>query len=335
MTLTHNIYLDLNESLRKGNYQTLSKIYTTPKGISLIYAMDRDTEKRSLYFSANENDTDHMPQCKGLSIGKVRLYEYSPVDYFCQISQGSDDESYIFEVIIEDIRKNVDELSDKNKIAIIISKLLLKWKSFFTQEKSLIMSPERQQGLYGELLFLKQVIGLQGPSAVATWTGCDYETHDFYIKGNAVEVKTTSTKAPYKMHISSEYQLDDSEISGKLLINFFALRKSSADGETLPDLINQIRVVLSDNPLMRRKFDQNLETYGYYDGLEDKYSTGYHVREEHTYRVCDGFPRIIKSDLADGVSGCIYDVLADNCVAYEISNDTKISKMKGSETIGR
>ena len=333
MTLTHNIYNDLSVSLSAGKHQTLSKVYTTPNGISLIYAMNRDTEKRALYFVAEEKSVDSMPRCKGLDIGKVHLYEYSPVDFFCEIAQNSGDESYMFEIIIEDIRKNADELNDKQQLVARVSKLLIKWKSFFAQEKTLMLSPERQQGLYGELLFLKQLIGMVGTSAVSFWTGCDDEAHDFYIRGNAVEIKTTSSKAPYKMHISSEYQLDDSEISGELLVDFFALRKSSADGETLPQLIDDIRFKLDDNPLMRKKFDTNLETYGYFDGLEDKYTTGYHIREEHSYRVTDRFPRIVKRDISNGISGCTYDVLVNSCASFEIAASEKEHKMKGSEEI--
>lgn len=334
MTLTHDIYEDLNESLKEGEHQTLSKLYTTPKGIPLIYAMDGNTGKRFLYFSADENVAEIMPQCRGISIDKVHLYEYSPVDYFCQLSQNSEDEDYIYEIIIEDIRKNADELSDVQKMSARVSALLLKWKSFFAQEKSLILLPERQQGLFGELLFLKHLIDFLGTVSVSYWTGCDNETHDFYIKGNAVEVKTTSTKAPYKMHISSEYQLDDKEIEGNLLVDFFALRKSSSDGNRLPELISDIRAKLEDNPLMRKKFDACLEAYGYFDGLEDRYTTGYFIRENHTYCVKEGFPRIIRQNLAEGISGCTYDILISSCASFEISGDDKIRKLKGSETIG-
>ena len=118
MTLTHKIYKELSEALKSGNHHTLSKIYTAPNGLSLIYAMEENSEKRSLFFQVTEKVTETMPQCRGLSIGKVHLYEYSPVDYYCQIAQKSGDENYIYEVIIEDIRKNVDEIND-NKIILI------------------------------------------------------------------------------------------------------------------------------------------------------------------------------------------------------------------------
>lgn len=334
MTLTHEIYNDLYKAIRDGEHQTLSKLYTTPNGISLIYAVSRNEECRKLFFSFDGGFIETIPQCQGLSINKVHLYEYSQVDYFCEVSQKPGSEGYIFEIIIEDIRKSADGLTGEFKMASLVTNLLLKWRTFFEQEKKLVMSLERQHGLYGELLFLKKMIVFYGPIAVAYWTGCNFETHDFYIKGNAVEVKTTSTKAPYKMHISSEYQLDNSEVSGDLLINFYALRKSSADGETLPDIVSSIRISIDTNLHMRTKLDLNLEAYGYFDGLEDKYTTRYYIREQHVYCVKEGFPRVLKNDLKDGVSGCSYDVLTSSCDAYEISEETEIKKLKGSGTIG-
>ena len=67
------------------------------------------------------------------------------------------------------------------------------------------------------------------------------ETHDFYIASNAVEVKTTGTQAPYFAQISSEYQLDNSDVPGKLFLRFYAFRKSQSTGEKLPEIIARIR----------------------------------------------------------------------------------------------
>lgn len=335
MTLTHKIYVDLYESLRSGNHKTLSKLYTTQNGVSLIYAMDRDTDTRALYFQILDDDLDSLPKCQGLSVDRVHLFEYSQVDYYCQLSQSNAQEDYIYEVIVEDIRKNAEMVADEQRLFQCVSKVLMKWKAFFAQEKTVVLSPERQQGLYGELLFLKQLVQLNGCPAVSNWAGYDYETHDFYIRGDAYEIKTTSAKAPYKMHISSEYQLDDSDVKGDLYVDFFVLRKSITDGQTLPELIEELKVLFDNYPLQRKLFDEGLEKYGYYYGLEDKYKTGYHIREEHIYKICEGFPRIISKDITDGVSRCTYDVSAGNCVHFEISEDAKKQKMKGSDTNAR
>lgn len=334
MTLTHEIYNELKQNIDNVTSSELSKINMTNKNRALIYAVTRDVELEKLYFSIGQEEIDIIPQCKGLGTNKVKLYEYSKTDYFCELYQKDKADTEVFEVIIEDVRKNVNDVSNEVQMLQRVSKVLLKWRTFFTQEKSLVLSSERQQGLYGELLFLKKLISWYGPSCILYWTGADYETHDYYINHNAVEIKTTSTKAPYKMHISSEYQLDDKDVSEGLFVVFFALRKSVSDGETLPEIINSIRKCLTGHNLLETKFNENLQKYGYFDGLEDKYSTGYHVREEMAYSVKSGFPRITKEDLPKGISGCKYDVSVEVCSDYCIDNEMLRKTLKRGEKIG-
>lgn len=334
MTLTHKIYNDLRESLSTSDHMILSQPYITTGQLCLIYALNRATEQRSFYFPAEEKEIEGIPQCKGLIISKAMLLEYSRTDYYCQIAQNATDDSDIYEVIIEDIRKNVGCIQDRKKAVGTVSQLLRKWQQFFAKDRSVLLPPERQQGLYGELLFLSQLIELRGVYAVKCWTGCDYETHDFYVDNNAIEVKTTSVKAPYKMHITSEQQLDDSEVPGNLFVDFTALVKSTNIGETLPEMVKGLRDSLVDTPSMQQLFEKKLEAYGYFDGLEDKYTTCYRIREGHTYRIKDGFPRLIPQMLAKGVSKCTYDVLIDDCTSYEVTTYERNTILKGSTTSG-
>lgn len=334
MTLTHLIYDDLQQSLKNGDHKTLSKLYTTPKGVSLIYAMERDTNMRSLFFTIDDISLDDIPRCKGLSLEKVHLYEYSPVDFFLQISQNKDEEEYIFEVIIEDIRKSIEDIPSGQNLVPSVSKLLLKWKTFFSQDKILLLSPENQQGLFGELLFLKQLMNIRGSHALSCWTGYEHETHDFYVDGSAFEIKTTSTKAPYKMHINSEYQLDDKEVDKDLFINFYAFRKSTSDGKTLPELVEEVKSFFTDYPLLLKRFEEGLNKYGYFYGLEDKYGVGYHIREEQVFIVKDGFPRITKDFVDPGISKCTYDVSVEAASLFRISNEDKGHVLEGRDING-
>lgn len=329
MTLTHKIYDDLRESLTSSEHIILSQQYQTKGGLSLVYALHRNTNLRSFYFVVNEREIDSIPACKGLTIVKAQLPKYSRTNYYCQIAQKAIEDSDIFEIIIEDIRRNVDEVQDYKKVVAKVSQVLKKWTLFFAQDKTVLLSPERQQGLYGELLFLSQLIELRDVYAVKCWTGCNYEVHDFYIGQNAVEIKTTSTRPPHKMHITSEQQLDNSQVPGMLLVDFSALIKSTSIGETLPQLVESIRESLADSPSMQQLFDKDLEEYGYFDGLEDKYATRYRISEGHTYCVSDGFPRLIPQKLIKGISQCTYNVSIDSCAAYEVSCSERKRILKG------
>ena len=175
---------------------------------------------------------------------------------------------------------------------------------------------------------------LKGTKAVRCWTGCDYETHDFYVEKDAFEVKTTVSKAPYKMHISSEYQLDTNEVEGSLYVRFYALRKSEASGEQLVEIVQRIRATLVDNPHALSKFNDGLEEYGYFDAVSDRYITGYSDRLEETFLVKEGFPRITPQKFGVGVVNCVYDVLVESCRNFRIGKEEIIEIITGEKANG-
>lgn len=329
MTLTHDLYKRLLAyEAGMNNKKIISTIYSGNSGTQLVYARKIDNEFRQLYFKAGQAVPNDIPRCRGIDVNRVKLEEYSHEDYFIELSQKDKEDGEIFEVIVEDIRKRAEYDKSGNMIPAVYD-VLQKWKKFFAQERQLLLTAERQQGLYGELLFLKKMIDKYGAFAVNFWSGCKYETHDFYIKRNAIEIKTTATKAPYKVKISSEYQLDQDDVSKNLFLTVYALRKSESDGERLPQIVNDIREILNYQPLLLQKFSENLEEYGYFDGLEDKYLTGYVIREEMIYEIIEGFPRITRNCLQTGITSCTYDLLVDVCGDYRIMENDLMERLNG------
>lgn len=325
MTLTHKIYTELYNDSENLKSQ-ISKRYNLCGDNYVIYAVSLKDKCRHLYFEIDNDSIDNIPKCKGIILDSVQLIEYNNTGYFCDMSQAIGSEDYIFETIIEDIRSRLIN-SKSNTIVSTVSFCLRKWQDFFARNKEILMSDERQQGLYGELRFLNELISTTGSKAVTFWVGCKYETHDFYIQNNAFEVKTSTTKAPYKMRISSEYQLDPKDSNGSVFIRFFALRKSEADGEKLPELIEKIRTTIQADPYSLENFNKCLEEYGYFDSVSDKYTTGYTERENQFFKVKGDFPRITKENLLNGVSNCTYDISVDCCKPYTVDLSTELQKI--------
>ena len=145
MTLTHKIYTDLHNSVKTIDEEMISKPYVNLKNLSLIYAVTKSDEKEKMYFSIGQDDVDSVPKFKGLEVSRVRLYEYSKTDYYCELSPRNVADGEMFEVIIEDIRKNTDEVSTNSQMFNRVSNVLLKWRNFFAQEKNLLLSPRLYQ----------------------------------------------------------------------------------------------------------------------------------------------------------------------------------------------
>ena len=147
-----------------------------------------------------------------------------------------------------------------------------------------------------------------------------------YINGNAVEVKTTSSKTNEKIKISSEQQMDTADVSGKLFLYVNMVRRSNSDGETLPEIIENIIHVLDDDT--RELFEDKLFNYGYIMSCPERYKSGYFVRAKKCYDVIDKFPCITRSKVMLGVSEISYAIDLNVCNEFQIEWNDMINVIK-------
>ena len=230
MSFTADIYNEILSDMFSGTGQTspfAMRLVKFDNGIMVAFAVNIATRMRSAFLSVtSEAPKSRFPHWKGVEIETATLPAYGINTPFVGLFQLPNSASDIFEIVVEDLRSQLETTENIEESLSVIITVLTKWKEFFAADKELLMSEERQQGLYGELLFLSECLDSQGVGAVSHWAGSEDETHDFYFGSHAVEVKTTSTQAPYFASISSEYQLDNSDIPGKLFLRFYALRRS-------------------------------------------------------------------------------------------------------------
>ena len=301
-------------------------------GIVIVFGINIATRMYSAYFSVTtEVQKSKFPHWKGIEIKMVTLPGYGIDTSFVCLSQLPESANYIFEIVVEDLRKQLEKGEKESQSLSVIIRVLTKWKKFFATNKELLMSEERQQGLYGELLFLSECLDSQGLEVVRHWAGSEDETHDFYFGPHAVEVKTTSTKAPYYAYISSEYQLDNCDISGGLFLRFYALRKSGSEGEKLPERIERIRNVLCEDESILQKFDEKLNKYGYFDEAAEMYTIGYHLRDLYCFDVDDGFPKITKEAMPQGIAKLTYQISITTCMPYVKDMQAVFEILKGGD----
>lgn len=328
MSYTSEVYETLLEAAKDADQgkSRLARRLKMNNGIVIIFAVDKTNYLFELYIQTDEiPKKNSFPHWKGVEIGVARLPEYGDdVIEYVLLKQSYQSEGHIFQIISEDIRLALEKLEDSKEALPCFSAILTKWRNFFLLEKDFRLSQEREQGLLGELIFLKQLLEMCGHEAIAYWAGCNEETHDFYIKGNAVEVKTTAQKSPYKVNVSSEYQLDTKDVLNSLYLQFFALRRSESDGFTLSDTVHGIEADLVSDSECLQQFEQKLEKYGYLKACEELYQTGYFIRENCMYIVNSDFPRIEKAELDAGVSNVSYTLNIDMCQKFLVSDAIQI-----------
>lgn len=227
----------------------------------------------------------------------------------------------IFSVLSSDLINTIDKCKEEKEALRVTISQLARWKKMFDVTRSHILSPEAQQGLYGELYFLRKLLkkSKDSQTIISTWVGPSNEIRDFEGEKWTVEVKTSITALPQSLKINGERQLDDTLVD-RLFLFHLSLQKTSANGETLPGLINEINNHIEGDMLSKQLFDAKLFEVGYSTlDIDDYLKTYYIIRGEKIYEVKDEFPRIKESDLKDGVGNVHYEISISSCMGYTIS----------------
>ena len=242
---------------------------------------------------------------------------------FLKFSQTIPRTDNIFESVISDISDKIVQIKNKKHIHATLTKVLNEWKMFFEKQETEILSISRQKGLIGELYFLKDYIfkKYSFTDALLYWTGADRTNHDFQIGSKAIEIKTTSSKQHKKCVISSERQLDSTGVS-HLYLSIFAINvHSNMQDKNLPALIKEIRLLIQDDPIASFQFDIKLAKYGYHESHSSRYNNGFSVNDMKLYNVIDGFPRLLQSNLPEGVGDLKYTIVVAACAPFVIKSE--------------
>lgn len=199
--------------------------------------------------------------------------------------------------------------SEKEGMWLVITQMR-KWKELFSRRKDQRLSAQEQQGLFGELFFLRKLLlsSIDKVTTTGFWVGPDKAPKDFQSDMWAVEVKTTAANSHSGISINGELQLDETDVERLFLFNL-VVEVLQQDGQTLPDLINTIRQLLEGDDRAVNVFESKLMFAGYFDLDEEYYKDRhYHIRKEQFFQVQDEFPRIKKDDLKMGVSEVKYSI---------------------------
>lgn len=274
----------------------------------------------------HENDIaiDKLPSHRGLKINtSVASIANIHNALFLTFTQSILNTNNIFELVISDLCDKIVILQDKKDLFSTIVSTLSEWEFFFEKQEHELMSLERQKGLVGELYFLKDYLfhNYSHAEAIQFWTAPNGTNHDFQISDKAIELKTTSGKQHKKFTISSEKQLDNTGLNNLYLSLYSVNLHHNMPDKTLPALINNIYSQIKDDSVATFLFQIKLTKYGYLEGYEEKYLTGYSLSEIRFFEVKEGFPRLLGRNLPDGVGDLKYSVAVAACTPFEIKTD--------------
>jgi hypothetical protein len=155
-------------------------------------------------------------------------------------------------------------------------------------------------------------------AAVEAWLGPERSHQDFIFGNTAVEIKSLSGTERSTVRISSEDQLES--LNDELFLRIYRLSSlSDAKGaQSLNEIVSAVQTRLREAEAVEA-FDRKLVAHGYapipdYDGPR------FVVSGLHSYRVRDGFPRLMRSQLPTGIDRVAYDVRLEAIATFECDN---------------
>ncbi len=226
----------------------------------------------------------------------------------------------IFAVLCEDLIASISEETNEKRIIREVLNRFEKWKSLFIKIGLQGLKPEEQRGLFGELYFLRKFLRTTNNflPIVNTWTGTEKQIRDFQSGSWAVEVKTTHGNNHQKVQISSERQLDTTNLEN-LFLYHISLEQQQNSGETLNDIVDSVIEILREEMIALNKFKSKIYEVGYFDLQRNLYETvGYQIRQDEFYKVEKDFPRIEENDLRIGVGDVKYSIILSQCAPFSI-----------------
>ncbi|CAN1556927.1 Putative PD-(D/E)XK family member (DUF4420) [Mycobacteriaceae bacterium] len=289
----------------------------------------RPSRERVLWLEIN-GSVGNVPRIRRPAKGlDVEVDSRTPGRTKIRLASTSSSNNSLFQELANDVLRLLHRIPE-NGSAIRVLERVSAWQSFFAQRHS-GFSPEKAAGLFAELTVLDGIFipAIGSWLAVAGWTGPDPALQDFQFGTLAIEVKSFRGNGPGRMTISSERQLEAIGTT-ELYVAYLRLdQRSEGTGTTLIDMIKAVRHAVSDSPSAADLLDEKLLSYGWHDRFAGERSEKYEVRSSESFNVADDFPRIVSSDLMNGVGGVSYSIERSAIDAFLVQWGDFSQRLKG------
>ena len=306
MKIKHNPWVDL--SVPKNDTYHVVKV-SHPGTLPLHWGKDRSG--RSLFIIALKGNQEQQYKAnkisvKGIDIDLKSATPTHPQRLVLALDKQVDQD--LFFVLCNSLVETLSAISDPSKVVSVALAKMKRWKAFMSGRKRKLLTPEEVRGLFSELLFLQFLYNekLDHVEAVSSWRG-PLDSHQDFIFGNtAVEAKSVSGRDRSTVRISSEDQLESVCDNLYLMVYRLSESRGQKSGNSLNELVQKIESEIVD-PDANQEFEDRLANSGYVQ-LPEYDTPRFLTSSKQTYKVVDGFPRIVRSQLAHGVSRVKYEI---------------------------
>lgn len=227
----------------------------------------------------------------------------------------------LFHIFSVDILEHILPTRTAAEAARTLYRRLEHWKKFFQRRAPEGLSRDEYIGLFGELDFFERCLqhGVSAQVLSDAWQGPLGTNQDFLFGKLAVEVKAVTANDAGGIRISNMRQLDDAGLDGLFLSHISYDFREGTDRK-LASLIESIKTRLENSPDALSTFEDRLLASGYLEPESSPFA-GYGLteRQRSFYRIRNGFPRILESNIISGISNVSYSVSLSACSGFSIS----------------
>ncbi|MDF3089935.1 MULTISPECIES: PD-(D/E)XK motif protein [Burkholderia cepacia complex] len=226
----------------------------------------------------------------------------------------------LFEGLCRSLASALEHAIDSVSSLAIALAHIRRWKAFLSG-RGLHLSAQEVQGLFAELTFLLELLDRPIPPAAAldAWLGPDKSHQDFIFGNTAVEIKSLTGIERSTVRISSEDQLES--LNDALFLRIYRLSNlpDAVGARSLNAAVEAAQARLGEADVIET-FDRKLVAYGYAP-FPDYDEPQFMISDVATYRVEDGFPRLIRSQLSAGIAKVAYDVKLEALAPYKCDGE--------------
>ena len=305
----------------RQDYNT--RLVASSNGIPLYWG--RDTEERCLFILELDGDLSdlfvgHRISVQGLEVDLRTTGSSQTLVLTLQRHVDRD----IFFVLCNSLIESLKQVSDPSMGLTIALNHIKRWKAFLAgNRKPRVLSEEALQGLFAELTFMRDLRkhrdSLSAMEVVSSWAGVKGAPQDFVLGNTAVEVKSLSRESRNTVSIATEDQLQSSCDSLFLVVYKLSQLAGEDSAMSVNELVKKIEKELADAQAVGELWSR-LAAYDYIE-MEQYDTYKFVVSDCHSYHVTGDFPKLIRSNIPDGIVKLCYEIKLEAISNFEVELD--------------
>jgi len=194
------------------------------------------------------------------------------------------------------------------------------WANFLKPDRSGLAHSELI-GLLGELYlfveYMTPVLGVE--ESVRAWIGPDGKKQDFTLDNWAIEVKTTASGDQQTIRISSLDQLY--RVTDKLyLFRVVVTPAATSEALSLGELYEHCLRLIKHDVVIENMFLQKVSSL-YGRASDSQVKEQYRVVKVSVFDVVDGFPKLTRGEVPQGIQDVQYEISIGGISSYEVNSD--------------